>query len=352
MGQTFWLREETKSNEFRRALVPKDCLTLISKGHHVVVEDWNDSIIPTESYQAVGCEIVSAGSWTQAPSEAIIIGLKHLPETVTSYRHRHIYFAHVYKEQDGWREVLAKFQSGGGAILDLEFMTDDFGRRVCAFGYWAGFVGAALGALVCNLKDQSTAMDELAQKKYFENKDLLLNFIKQNTTMKSQESIVIGSMGRSGHGAVDCLKSLGWQVTGWDKLDTNVGGPFREILNYDLFVNCVLAMGDIPPFITQEILADNQNLKVISDVSCDPDSDCNMIPLYQTATTLDLPFHLIKNAKEDIKLIAIDNLPSVLPYESSVDFSSQLTPYLVEFDMKGIVMNNTLEWFTHTMSKI
>ena len=36
---------------------------------------------------------------------------------------------------------------GGGKVLDLEFLTDDNGRRVAAFGRAAGFIGAAVGLL-------------------------------------------------------------------------------------------------------------------------------------------------------------------------------------------------------------
>jgi hypothetical protein len=40
--------------------------------------------------------------------------------------------------------TLRSFSRGGGTLLDLEFLQDDNGRRVAAFGYHAGFAGAAL----------------------------------------------------------------------------------------------------------------------------------------------------------------------------------------------------------------
>ncbi len=43
-----------------------------------------------------------------------------------------------YKGQAGWDKVLARYARGGGALLDLEFLEKN-GRRVAAFGYWAGF---------------------------------------------------------------------------------------------------------------------------------------------------------------------------------------------------------------------
>ena len=143
MSEVFWLRRETKENEFRRALDPASCVKLIANGHRVVVEDWIDSIIPTKLYQQVGCEIVKAGSWIDSPKDTIVVGLKALPDNCKVFHHRHIFFAHVYKEQEGWQNLMENFSRAGGKIIDLEFMVDDKGRRVCAFGYWAGYVGAA-----------------------------------------------------------------------------------------------------------------------------------------------------------------------------------------------------------------
>lgn len=352
MSETFWLRAETKKNEFRRAIVPEDAKKLLAAGHEVVVEDWIDSIIPTKDYQAVGCEVAPALSWVNAPKETIVVGLKALPENIDQFIHRHIYFAHVYKEQDGWKEIMQKFADGGGEIYDLEFMTDENGRRTSAFGYWAGYVGAALGALLANLDPQSGALTALEQRQYFRSQEDLIKFIKQSTQGKSGEGIVIGSAGRSGKGAMDCLKELNWSVTGWDKLDTAVGGPFSEILNFDLFVNCVLAMKKMPPFIDRATLTKNEKLKVISDVSCDPDSDCNMVPLYDRATTLGNLYHTVSEGKSSVKLTAIDNLPSILPYESSVDFSSQLINHIVNFDESVIALRNTAKSYQEVLAKL
>jgi saccharopine dehydrogenase (NAD+, L-lysine-forming) len=63
--------------------------------------------------------------------------------------HIFVHFAHCYKQQGGWEAVLARFPRGGGTLYDLEFLQDESGRRVAAFGYHAGFVGAALAIKVC-----------------------------------------------------------------------------------------------------------------------------------------------------------------------------------------------------------
>ncbi len=68
----------------------------------------------------------------------MVVGLKELPEDVAELRHEHIYFAHCYKNQAGWQDMLKRFQNGSGSLLDLEFLVDDKGRRIAAFGRPAG----------------------------------------------------------------------------------------------------------------------------------------------------------------------------------------------------------------------
>ena len=72
---------------------------------------------------------------------------------------------------------------------------------------------------------------------------------------------------------------------------------------------------------------------MIGDIACDPDSDYNPIPIYNAPTTWSNPgLNIASNPPLDV--MAIDNLPSLLPKESSIDFAEQLFPYLMEFDKK------------------
>ncbi|KAI0682188.1 hypothetical protein BC835DRAFT_1424306 [Cytidiella melzeri] len=90
-----------------------------------------------------------------------ILGLKELPESDELLPHTHVQFAHGYKQQAGWSLVLARFYNGGGTLYYLEFLQDESGRRVAAFGFHAGFAGAAAGALahvaqiVCSSQQQN-----------------------------------------------------------------------------------------------------------------------------------------------------------------------------------------------------
>lgn len=78
----------------------------------------------------------------------------------------------------------------------------------------------------------------------------------------------------------------------WDMAETAKGGPFDEILNVDIFVNCIYLSSQIPPFITHETIAKagkSRRLSVVVDVSCDTTNPFNPIPIYTINTTFDKP---------------------------------------------------------------
>ena len=72
-------------------------------------------------------------------------------------------------------------------------------------------------------------------------------------------------------------------------------------------------------------------MTVIGDIACDPNSDYNPVPIYESPTNWTEPAVRVSQ-KPPLDIMAIDNLPSLLPLESSEDFAEQLLPYLMEID--------------------
>ena len=87
---------------------PEDAAKLVSAGIKVTIEESTDRIIPTESYSNVGCVISKKHSWQSAPKEAIILGLKELPENIEKLEHKHIMFGHAFKGQSDRKELFEK----------------------------------------------------------------------------------------------------------------------------------------------------------------------------------------------------------------------------------------------------
>jgi saccharopine dehydrogenase (NAD+, L-lysine-forming) len=81
------VRAETKPLEHRSAVTPTIAKQLVEAGYTVNVERSELSIFPDSEYEGTGATLVPSGSWTEAPKEHIIIGLKELPEEDFPLKH-------------------------------------------------------------------------------------------------------------------------------------------------------------------------------------------------------------------------------------------------------------------------
>lgn len=323
-----WVRAEQRPNEDRVGLTPEGAKALLSGGIKVTVEESAVRAIPLQGYIDAGCEIAPENSWPTAPADAIIFGLKELPEDGTPLPHRHIMFGHAFKGQHSGKALLDRFKAGGGSLYDLEYLVDEAGRRVAAFGYWAGYAGAAVTLKSWCAQRRNEICGPVG---VYSNKDALLAELDAELDALKQDrptAIVIGALGRVGTGAADLCEAMGVRVTKWDMAETASGGPFPEILEHDLFLNCIFARPGTPVFVPQEALSTTRKLTAIGDVACDPDSDYNPVPVYNQATTWEAP--ALRVAQDPVMdVMAIDNLPSMLPLESSQDYAEQLLPSLL-----------------------
>ena len=324
-----WVRAEERALEQRVGLSPDGVYALMAAGHTVTVEESECRAIPIDGYAKAGAEIVPAFSWMDAPDDVIVLGLKELDPDGPDLRHRHIMFGHAFKGQPDGPALLARFQRGGGALYDLENLVDADGRRVAAFGYWAGFAGAAVGLMAWVAQQSGRPIGAVGT---YAGKDALLQNLRDRIGNQRMRTIIIGAKGRVGTGAGDLCRALGLPVTEWDMDETAHGGPFPEILSHDMFVNCILAAPGVPVFVPKVAVDAARDLTVIADVSCDPGSDYNPVPIYDQATTFETPLVRITDRPPPLDVMAIDNLPSMLPVESSMDFAKQLLPHLLSLD--------------------
>jgi len=328
-----WMRHETRSTERRAPVVPADARRLVSHGIEVTVEASPQRVFPAEAYAEAGCAIAEPGSWPDAPPEAYVLGLKELPDEPAGLVHRHVFFGHAYKDQAGSGTLLRRFAAGGGELLDLEYLTDADGRRLAAFGYWAGYTGAALAVLHHHGRLPSP-LQALSKTDL----DTRLRCDVRNDAAPAgtgpagragePAAIVIGALGRSGRGARAALATAGVSPTCWDVEETRTIDR-AALLGHDVLVNAVLTTSPTPPFLTAADVADPaRTLSVVADVTCDSTSEYNVLPIYRENTTWQRPVARLHD-DPPLDIIAIDNLPSLLPAEASVAFSAELTPQLM-----------------------
>ncbi|KAL8364609.1 hypothetical protein RB595_003750 [Gaeumannomyces hyphopodioides] len=219
----------------------------------------------------------------------------------------------------------------------MEFLEKD-GRRVAAFGIWAGFAGAALA--LKNWAWQLAHPDgaPLPGVESHLNEASLVREVKESLAKGTSKAgraprvIVIGALGRCGRGAVDlCLKAglPKENILKWDLAKTAPGGPFKEVVESDIFVNCIYLNKQIPPFVTVETLnSPDLKLSVINDCSADTTNPFNPVPVYTVATTFNKPTVPVEGLKSGppLSAISIDHLPSLPPREASESFSNDLLP--------------------------
>ncbi|CUS13202.1 unnamed protein product [Tuber aestivum] len=244
-------------------VTPTTASALLGAGYDVRVERSEQRIFGDSEFEKVCATLVPKGSWTEAPTEHIIIGLKELPK-------------------DDY----------------LEFLQDDSGRRVAAFGYHAGSAGAALGVEAWAWPHAHPG-EEFRGVKPYPSEDALVSHVKSVVTESSAKIgrnpkiLVIGALGRCGKAAVDLALKVGVpaeNVLQWDMAETAKGGPFVEIVESDIFINCIYLNQPVPPFIdTGSLENPDRKLSVVVDVSCDTTNPHNPIPIYSINTTFGEP---------------------------------------------------------------
>ncbi len=323
-----WVRAESRAHEERIGITAEGAAKLRAAGFQLTVEESTQRAIPMDGYIAAGCTTAPEGSWVDAPNDAIIFGLKELPDDGTPLPHRHIMFGHAYKGQASGRILLDRFVAGGGTLYDLEYLVDESGRRVAAFGYWAGYAGAAVSLLAWIAQQHG---DLAGPVDTYASASAMRDELAANLNGAKPSALIIGALGRVGTGAADLFGALGLPVTKWDMPETASGGPFPQILAHDIFLNCILARDDTPVFVPMSAKTAPRKLTVIGDIACDPQSDFSPIKVYDLETTWTAPALRVHDAPP-LDVTAIDNLPSLLPVESSEDFAGQLIAHLGTLD--------------------
>jgi saccharopine dehydrogenase (NAD+, L-lysine-forming) len=85
---------------------------------------------------------------------------------------------------------------------------------VAAFGFHAGFAGAAAGALAYAAQQQTGGDGKLAGLKPYDNEHAMVKHVREGLQsveggIESVKVLVIGALGRCGSGAVDLFRKVG-----------------------------------------------------------------------------------------------------------------------------------------------
>jgi len=319
------IRKEYKLNEFRVPLVPSDCIILINKGFIVYVEKSMIRCINNMEYMKVGCIMIDDYTMLQHNVDhMLIVGLKDL-DIMNSiiFKYKHMYFSHTFKNQNNNNIILSKFKSNGGIIYDMEYFTDDMNNRLITFGYYAGIAGCYMGLFQYYMKQVNGNIMNITPIKNIKHLYYNLNFI---LNLNEKPNIAIIGNGRCAKGCMFFLNSLNLEYTIFTRTSSK-----NELVNYDIIFNCIQINSYIEPFITMDTIKTFIKLSILVDISCDYNNIYNPLPIYTRLSTFENP---IIHVNDMIDVIAIDNLPSLLPRDSSIDFSSNLVKILTNMEGK------------------
>jgi hypothetical protein len=290
----------------------------------------------------------------------LLLGIKEVPIDRLIPDKTYCFFAHVIKKQVYNRPLLQALLSKRIRLIDYEVLTDERGRRIIAFGYFAGMVGAHNGLWTYGQRTGQFALPRL--------KDLhdyaAAKAVYQNLHLPPVRIVLTGS-GRVGKGARQVLEDMGIRrVAPKEYLNKNFqeavytqlecrnyarrkdGKEFEKEDFYrnpqdyessfapytrctDIFINGIYWDNAAPAFFTREdMLAADFRIQTIADVTCDI-APIASVPSTLRASTIAAPVfgydprtnqELSAFAEQGIDVMSIDNLPSELPRDASQAF--------------------------------
>ena len=362
--------KETKIPEDNRvALTPKQIQILKECNPHV------DFIVQPSELRAIGDdEYREAGINVSDDLKAcdILFGIKEADVNTLIPNKHYFFFGHIAKMQPYNRPLIKKMIDLNITFTDYEYLVDNNNFRLCAFGWWAGVVGAYNTLRAYGIRSDAFELPK-PNKKF--TLDYLLSEVRkhQYDTLK----IVVTGNGRVSQGAQFVLDNIGikkieaqeflnledeekmpvYTVLGlsdlvthkeeeafFDRTDFKLNPtlykscflPYAYIAN--VFIPCHFWQPDHPIYLSKDDLKDkNLNLKIIGDVTCDIDGS---VASTIKPSTHDNPFYDYNpktgqeessfSSENNITIMAVDTLPNALAIDTSNYFGESLMKYIFE----------------------
>ena len=352
------IREGKVPPDSRVPLTPQQVAQLQADGVDIQVQQSNGRIFKDVDYAELGVPPVGFISDAE-----LLLGVKEVPIEQLIEGKTYCFFAHVAKQQPYNQKLMRALLDRRITMIDYEYLTDEQGKRLIAFGYWAGMVGAHNTIWTYGQRTGQFALPRLKELYDYEE----ARRVYERTDLPPMRVVLTGT-GRVGKGAAAVLRDMGFQelepkdfLAGTGRTVFTVlsvkdyarrpdGGAFTKKDFYanaaefesafapyarvsDVFINGIFWDGVAPAFFTAEDMQSQEfNIKVIGDVTCDI-APAASVPSTLFATTIAEPvFGYDPNTKSatepyqdhTIDVMSIDNLPSELPRDASRAFGHTL----------------------------
>jgi len=352
------LKEYKIPNDYRVPFTPNQAKEIKElDGFNVVCQKSEIRCYKEEEYKEQGISIVN-----KLDESDIIFGIKEVPVNKLIENKTYFMFSHTIKKQPYNRDLLKTIIKKKIRLIDYECLTEK-NKRIVAFGKYAGIAGTYNSLIAYGIKYKKFDFQRLSK---FKNTKDLYKFSSKNPLSDPIKILIIGN-GRVAEGATELLEEFQVkQVCTKDFIGKNYNYPVycqlavRDYMkkpsgqdfeeqeyfinpenfksNYklysnktDILINAAYWDPKSPKLFEEKEINDNFSAKIIGDISCDIDG---AIPCTKKSSSIENPFFDYCNISKKIKkpfsdkrnitIMAIDNLPSELPRDSSKFFGNIL----------------------------
>lgn len=304
-----------------------------------------------------------------------LFGVKEVKIETLIPNKTYFFFSHTIKKQPYNKTLLQKVMAKGIQLVDYECLKGKDGKRVVAFGRWAGIVGAYNGLRTYGLKHHLFVLKPAHQ--CFDMQEMWSEFSK--IKLPNIKILVTGA-GRVTQGAQEVLDGVGiknvsmpeytstqYNEPVYIQLDSDAYNQHKEgkafeyehfyknpteyestfgqyLSSTDLLIAGAYWDPNAPVLFTlKDVESPGFKINTIADITCDIDGS---IPTTVQATTIADPFYDYNHktnsvekafsSKDNITVMSVDNLPCELPRDASVGFGDML----VEHVLSPLLVNN------------
>jgi saccharopine dehydrogenase (NAD+, L-lysine forming) len=266
--------QETKNRwERRTPLIPSDAAALAKEhGVEIVAVTSPIRIFPDSSYREKGADVV------YSPASAdVVMGIKEPPIDAVGEGQTFLVFSHTIKGQDYNMPLLKRFLDQGATLIDYEPIADEAGRRLIAFGRYAGIAGAidtiwglarrldALG-IEHPVEDAKLTWEYGTTAHAWESMANLGRRIHEDGFPEAMAPVVLAIVGcgNVGQGAGEVLDHLGAERVTADQLGSLPNDP-RRVFRVDLVEQDLYVRRDGSEFVLQEYYDHPELFRSVAD---------------------------------------------------------------------------------------
>ena len=380
---TLAILKESRIDENRTPFTPSQLSNLLNKFPNlkIIVQPSNRRCFKDEDYLNAGTQITDDLS-----SADIIFGVKEVDISSLIKDKTYLFFSHTSKVRHHIgqvikdaaiiykKELLKEVIKKNITLIDYENVRDVSGEgyRYLGFGRFAGIIGTYN---TLNLYLKLFNKQQLPRAFKVNNYEQIKKLIgKQNF---NKIKILVTGSGRASKGAIEMLKysnirqvalndylnkkydeAIFCNISAKKHVERKDGKTSSDqdfilnsqeynskvknyLLDTDIFIACHYWEPIFPKLFSPKQINEFKNLKFIGDVTCDINGS---VPTTIRSTTITNPYYSINTdtmkeielGNKGIAVMAVDNLPSELPRDSSEEFGnsiiSEILPYLMDKD--------------------